>query len=319
MYSFCDGSFHEVDLIVSEKMFGLSGVFKYKKCLKCNTLQLTNPPNSLERFYPDTYYSLTEKVTNRNKISNWLRFQRDTFELGRFSLSGAVATILVPNLSFRYFRSMTNISRASRILDVGCGSGQFLYNLKAHGFKSLTGIDPYMLDRKTTEVTGGLNLWAKELHQINETYNLLIFNHVFEHLPNPNKTLLDAKKCIPIGGYILIRVPLSDSFAYAKYSENWVQLDAPRHYVLYTRRALIDLFSKHGFLCLKQDDDSSDFQFWGSILYQANEKLSPYISNKTAVLNYFGRIRLLYFKMLSRLLNIFGRGDQGIFLFQRIA
>ncbi|MHA1195491.1 MAG: hypothetical protein ACTSRH_05160 [Promethearchaeota archaeon] len=49
----------------------------------------------------------------------------------------------VPDDFFKIL-SVTRLTLKSRILDVGCGAGNYLYVLKEIGYKNLLGIDPYL-------------------------------------------------------------------------------------------------------------------------------------------------------------------------------
>ena len=65
-----------------------------------------------------------------------------------------------------------------------------------------------------------------------------MFHHSFEHLPDPIETLERVYRLMPSGGNCLIRIPLVSSEAWKKYGPHWVQLDAPRHFFLYSIESL---------------------------------------------------------------------------------
>jgi hypothetical protein len=69
----------------------------------------------------------------------------------------------------------------------------------------------------------------------NGTYHALLFNHAFEHVPNPRELLQKAAAMLEPGGCVVVRIPLADSFAFFHYGADWFQWDAPRHQNLFTR------------------------------------------------------------------------------------
>jgi hypothetical protein len=58
------------------------------------------------------------------------------------------------------------------------------------------------------------------------------------------------------------------------FKENWVQLDAPRHFVLYAIKSINFLAEKTGFKIGHTIFDSNAFQFWGSELYKKDIPLT---------------------------------------------
>lgn len=110
------------------------------------------------------------------------------------------------------------INRDSRILDVGCGNGEFLERLSRAGFRNLLGADPFIsADRETPS---GVRI---------------LKNHSFEHVLDPLSTLRDARDRLAPDGRCLIRLPTTSSDAWDIYREHWVQIDAPRHFVVPSR------------------------------------------------------------------------------------
>lgn len=77
-----------------------------------------------------------------------------------------------------------------RILDLGCGLGQFLFWLESKGYHNYLGVDisRQMLDLCQKNITGKvekINSIAEFLADKNESYDLIVLNDVIEHLPKP--------------------------------------------------------------------------------------------------------------------------------------
>jgi predicted SAM-dependent methyltransferase len=147
--------------------------------------------------------------------------------------------------------------------------------MSAVGFKNLTGIDPFI--EKDINYQSGVRIIKTDVYgllqsviehkSINKSYELIMLHHSFEHMDNPRETLNQLYQLLTPEGQLLIRIPVSDSFAWRKYGNNWVQLDAPRHFFLHTTKSIALLADDCGFILKNVVYDSSRRQFTGSEKY----------------------------------------------------
>ncbi|WP_131806489.1 class I SAM-dependent methyltransferase, partial [Mycobacteroides abscessus] len=153
-----------------------------------------------------------------------------------------------------------------RILDVGCGSGALLDRLARVGFSSLLGADPFIAaDGQSRE---GIPLLRRYLGEVTGEFDLVMFNHSLEHMPDPVSTLQIAARKLATGGMCLARVPTTSSEAWSVYGADWVQADAPRHMVIPSRRGMALAAERAGLRVLRAFDDSTFGQFTGSEAYR---------------------------------------------------
>jgi hypothetical protein len=105
-----------------------------------------------------------------------------------------------------------------------------------------------------------------------------------------------------------------DSYAWEKYRENWVSLDAPRHLFLHTIKSMHLIAEKAGLEIKKIVYDSDEFQFWGSEQYlkgiALREKRSLAEGFKNSI---FSKNEIKEFKKKACELNRIGQGDQASF------
>jgi predicted SAM-dependent methyltransferase len=134
--------------------------------------------------------------------------------------------------------------------------------MKEIGFINVIGIDPFI--RGTISYPNGVIIEKKDLSEINSNWDMILYNHVFEHIADPIKELVKVNSLLKKGGSCIIRIPNIDSFAWENYKTDWVQLDAPRHFYLYSVKSINILAEKAGLKIEKIDYDSTSFQFWGS-------------------------------------------------------
>jgi hypothetical protein len=145
-----------------------------------------------------------------------------------------------------------------------------------------------------------------------------MFHHSFEHLADPAETLRQVEARLAPGGRCLIRLPLADSEAWAQYGVDWVQLDAPRHLFLHTRRSLALLAEGAGLEIEAVEHDSYALQFWGSEQYRRDIPLMSEQSYRWgAGAPVFTTEQIAGWATESERLNREGRGDQAAVYLRR--
>jgi hypothetical protein len=137
-----------------------------------------------------------------------------------------------------------------------------LQSLRALGFLQLTGIDPNI----NADVIAGDGFCIRKckLEQVNDIFDVLMFHHSLEHIPDQTAVMKAAFNQLMPGGACIVRIPLSSSEAWRRYGIDWVQMDAPRHLYLHSRSSMELLARQAGFVVESVTFDSNEFQFWGS-------------------------------------------------------
>lgn len=302
-------------------MFGTRDEFDYLECAACGTLQIVEIPD-LARYYPKDYYSFASedgylaKSLRRRVVA---RLTGRYFLRGRDVLGKAVAArenwidfYFPPSLK----EPLLELDFYSKILDFGCGNGKLLQNLYHFGFRRLTGADAFI--EKDIFYPNGVKIYKRPLSEIDETFDLVMLHHSFEHLPNPLETLREIQGLLPDGKFCLIRLPLA-SFAWEKYGVDWVQLDAPRHLFLFTERSFRRLAEKAGFAVEKVVYDSEAFQFFGSEQYRRDIAMSDARAFRGNVAeSIFTAEQIEEWQRRAENLNAENRGDQACFYLKKI-
>lgn len=294
---------------VPEMMFGSRDPFLYTVCRACECLQICTPPTDLSLYYPPSYYSF-DAPGHGNVLRRTFRNARNRYAL---TGSGYMGRILGSVLPFPYPDVRTALGMvgkhgATRILDVGCGAGWLLRDLRSAGFEHTLGIDPF-LDRDTTS-EGGVRVLRRSIQELDGSFDLIMFHHVLEHVPDQIATINSVGQHLEPGGVCLIRIPLASSYAWERYQEHWVQIDAPRHFVLHTARSIEALAARAGLRLVLVRYDSTAFQFTGSELYKRGIPLVEMDGQ-------FTRRELRRYGRLAQRLNAEGRGDQAAFIFRK--
>ena len=296
---------------VREMMFGTKDEFNYLECSACGCLQLLDPPTSMEKYYPPDYYSFNltrELQSSLFSPRRLLRTLRNRAYLADSPVLTSVLDRVKPNQQFRAFAA-AKPSRDSRILDVGCGEGNFLRDATALGFKQALGIDPFL--RQSIRYGNGLEVRKCALDDLGgTTWDLIMFHHSFEHIPDPLATLQTVSRLLSQHGCCLIRTPVL-AWAWRNYGVDWVELDAPRHFFLHTKRSLSLLAERARLRVMRIDYDSDGFQLWGSELYRRGIPLSAVQHDDPK--GFFSAYELKRFRDTARKLNECEEGGRAAF------
>lgn len=307
----CDNSNALVHHRVEEKMMGSGDAFDYFQCPVCGCLQISEIPGNLPDYYAGGYYSYRRmKRLEHAPIRRWGDTHRVNDALGKSDVVGRLFNAVAKPLEYLPWVIEAGIERDARVLDVGCGQGRLLLRMALGGFHHLTGIDPFVA--QDIHYANGVTILKQDLHSIaasGQQFDFIMLHHSFEHMPEQAEALQAVSRLIAPGGVVLLRIPLCDSYAWEHYRENWVQLDAPRHLYLHSRRSVALLAQQSGLQIDKVIDDSSKFQFTGSELYQQGISLN---ANKRRR-NIFTKAQLRQFSQQAERLNAEGRGDQAAF------
>jgi 2-polyprenyl-3-methyl-5-hydroxy-6-metoxy-1,4-benzoquinol methylase len=255
-----------------EMMFGFRDKFLYFKCPICGCLQISEIPNDLSKYYPKNYYSYQQNTVINNKFKRKIKHL-----LVNAYMQGLTILRYGPHLKnfevskLVLLRILKNFNKRCSILDIGCGVGNLLLEMKNWGYSNLTGIDPFI--EKDILYQSGIKILKQTISEHSDKYDFIMLHHSFEHMPDPHAALKDIHKILKDDGLLLIRIPVSDSYAFRKYQNNWFQLDAPRHFFLHTTSSISYLAKNNNFVVKDIIYDSYDGQILCSEKYIRDIKL----------------------------------------------
>ncbi len=292
-----------------EKYLGLGDGFDYIECGGCGSLSIVDIPAQMGRYYPETYYSYTSRPYRR--LAGLLKGWRDGHYLGRPGIAGGLLSRFFPPPPYIEWLKNLELPVGATILDVGSGSGALVANLQDAGFPA-TGIDPYL--RAPLTFANGARVLKQSLEETGGSFDCVMLHHCLEHMPAPREALDHVRRVLKPGGRVLVRIPVMGTHAWRTYGENWFQLDAPRHFVIFTEEGLAGLAREAGFTLLKTVYDSTASQFWASEQYAGGIPLAD--DRSYAVhpeRSRFSPAQIETYEREAALLNARSDGDQAAF------
>jgi predicted SAM-dependent methyltransferase len=294
--------------VFKEMMFGFRDLFNYAACGNCGALQVLSIPSNIDKYYPPDYVSFTQATPPLKRqpiikrLFGGLRLKR------KYRISN--------NFLLDYLRPL-QATPSAQILDIGCGKGALICALFNLGFENVTGVDKFIPEE--VDHGYGVKVFKKDLTELRaNSYDLLIMHHVLEHIDNQIAELKDCYRLLKRGGILMVSIPLLGK-AWEIYGENWVQLDAPRHYVLHTMKSISLLAERTGFKIKEVIFDSTAFQFLGSELYKRDIPLTDPETHKWCTFDtHFTPEEIAKFEKQAQMLNAFQQGDAARFYLYKI-
>lgn len=271
-------------------MLGTGQVFEYEPCAACGSSVIVDPPSDLGRFYPPAYAAFANRRGALLDVRRRLGFDDRVRAFDRLRRPAS-----------------------ARVLDAGCGSGDFLRALRGRGYRDLTGVDPFLpfeprIDETGRFIRGGIAELRAEPRR--PCFDVVTMHHVIEHVPDTQQFLAEAREVLAPDGVLLVRTPLMDSWAAHAYGARWVQHDAPRHLVLLSSEGLKRAAAAVGLRVVAGWRDEGRWQAWAAASLASGQ--NPF--RRVPLVGKVGRFR---YSLAARRRNRAGTGDQGCFVLRR--
>ncbi|MDO5969139.1 class I SAM-dependent methyltransferase [Flavivirga aquimarina] len=168
-------------------------------------------------------------------------------------------------------------SKEKKLLDIGCGTGDFLQTTKQDNW-NIFGIEPNDQARKiANKKTNNSVFKIEELLKFeSESFDIITLWHVLEHLPNLEEHVAIFKKLLKPNGTLIIAVPNYKSYDAAYYKTFWAAYDVPRHLWHFNKISVSKLFAKVSMKIIKTKPMPFD-AFYVSLLSEKykNGKMNP--------------------------------------------
>lgn len=138
-----------------------------------------------------------------------------------------------------------------KTLEIGCGRAYLLTELKKLGsevycLESAEAAE-WILQNKDIRITTARSQQTESWPYQANTFDLIIFWHVLEHLEDPVTCIQEAFRTLAEGKHICISAPNISSLQARINIPTWFHLDVPRHHSHFSRQGIISLLETNGF------------------------------------------------------------------------
>jgi SAM-dependent methyltransferase len=214
--------------------------FDIDRCSQCGLL-ITQPmpaPDHLDRYYPPRYRG------NRHGFTGKMRVALRRRAIERFFPKG--------------FRG--------RLLDVGCGDGAFVLEMKRRGWEvCATEIDAATVQRLRADGVDAKLPQDSEREGFDRPFDAITCWHVMEHVDRPQNVAQWAATQLKPDGVFQATVPNVGSLQARLFGKQWLHLDVPRHLYHFTPVTLQSVLRNAGFSRIHKSYFALEYDWFGVI------------------------------------------------------
>lgn len=273
---------------IFDRINSAPGVWTLYRCCSCKSAYLDPRPthDSIGIAY-ETYYTHISSTIAQTAHAGFARQLRNGYLNKRYGAdllpSSKLGELIVPLVPFlaaranRLFRHLPpipvkNLRVQPGILEVGCGSGDFLVQMNKLGWRTL-GIEPdiHAVEASQSQGIEALHGSLEDFDLPASSFDAITLHHVIEHLHDPIETLRRCRLLLKGNGTISIVTPNIDSVCRRIFHSDWYALQPPCHLTLFTPSSLADALRKAGFHAVKVH--ASTFAY--SAMFNASKNNKP--------------------------------------------
>jgi len=232
-----------------DRLHGKSGLFSYVICNRCGLVYM-NPQismNDLSDFYPSDYDPHQSKTGKPNQSRKKMRKKN-----------------LLPEYILR------SLNENTVLLDVGCGNGRFLDEVKKLTNTQVCGLDISKVAVQTAKENFGLDIFQGSITEApfeDGSFDLITAWQYLEHVPRPLEVLQKFQQLLKPNGICIISTPNFNSMNAKIFKDKWFGLDCPRHLYIYTPDTINELLEKAGLVVAEVRHDPSSKNLICSLQY----------------------------------------------------
>ncbi len=282
----CLGTYFEPYIVSVDYHYGIDGNFSTSKCTDCGSVFMNPMPSAvdLSALYPDDYYSYQvpqpEDLVHR-LARTFLRYPR---------------VYTVP-----YF------SKPGVMLDVGCGAGHYLLEMKRKGWE----VHGAEISKGAAAAgrAAGIDIRGGELTDCNfesKSFDFVRSNHSFEHIPNPDAILQEIGRILMDDGKLFVGIPNFDGMWPSIFGKYWWNFGLPVHTFNYTQKGITAILERNGFKVERIVHNSDYSGLAGSWQIKVNAKVGLRRSDGRILKSRILRLPTHY---ASKFMDLIGRGD----------
>jgi SAM-dependent methyltransferase len=275
----CAGSETEAYYTNVPDRFTMAEIYTEVQCRNCGFVYLSPRPAENEK---SKFYDLEDYHPHR---------------LSQTSLFDKLYHLVRKINSKNKRKLIQTFMKSGRLLDIGCGTGDFLLEMQVHDW-SAHGLETAPQAR---EIAVGKDFpVSDELWKIEGRFDIITLWHVLEHVHRVGDLFDNIKRLLANDGYLLLAAPNRQSVDARYYARYWVALDAPRHLYHFRPEDIEKLLIHYG-LEIIQSSSILYFDSWYNALLSA--KLKAARENKSILLYLPAALIVALFSFIRGLIN----------------
>jgi 2-polyprenyl-3-methyl-5-hydroxy-6-metoxy-1,4-benzoquinol methylase len=251
----------------TDRLYGVPGYWGFKECTNpiCGLIWLDPMPleNELYKTYRNyyTHQDITGGATILHRVYHSLSegylalfHGFDKGDCPTWKKIAGVLLIFFPGLRSEQSLSVMDLNNneKGKLLEIGCGNGNMLRFFHEMGW-DVEGVDfdPEAVKtarKKDIEVYPGT---IEEQNYSDNTFDIIVMNHLIEHIKNPISFLQECHRILRPGGQLVVITPNSHSFGHKKFKSAWRGLEPPRHLNIFSPYSMYNLLQRTGFKEIK--------------------------------------------------------------------
>jgi len=212
-----------------DRLLGLPGKFYMVQCNKCGLIRQNPRPTqaTINAYYPPSYEPFSPAIDDEPPLR---RLDR------RYGMNKRCRAIIRHHAS-------------GKLLDVGCATGNFLYEMSKHSGWQVMGIEPDLHASSYARERLGLDISTCTLQEATlpaDTFDVVTMWNVLEHLHRPMAELREVHRILKPGGWFIFSIPNVEGLGAKLFGPLWMGWEMPRHLYVFPRPTLVHMLREIG-------------------------------------------------------------------------
>ena len=207
--------------------------YQIVRCKRCDLMYVNPRPEDPEHVVISRHIETED--TGPDDLEKLQRIEKEQLQVRDYDVTRKLLNSLYP--------------RRGKLLEIGSGFGFLLAAFKADGW-DVQGVDPNRQACKFASQFNHIDARPGTLEEMvydNETFDVVVMNHVIEHLPDPLAALKEINRVVRHSGHVVIETPRYDTLAFRLLGKRERSLSCEGHVYFFTTDLLRRTYEAAGF------------------------------------------------------------------------